>query len=284
MLKQTALNVFLWTVFFFAAIVTEEASLALWNGYFLTSTGSADQIAALPFIFVLAMVPVVSLMPFVAKIASPRRQLLIALSLASWAVILLVPVTRYLLLILAGVLYAAWWHPIQSTAGVFLALLPFPAAAVGMVYTMQCQQARSRWTRPLGAVGAVLLVLLALSGRDNSMCLGQWYGNFSLSPQSNRSAVHLVSLRLEANSKGSVGPCYTAFPEPPDSIPAKRFHSLFSGSVRWAQMGRSIRFYRQAAPANSLVAEGTVSADAETISLHFVSPSEAIVFRRDRGH
>ncbi len=284
MLKQTALNVFLWTVFFFAAIVIEEVSLALWNGYFLTSTGSTDQITAFPFIFVLIMVPVVSLMPFVAKIAPPRRQWLMALSLAFWAVILLVPVTRYLLLMLVGLLYATWWHPIQSTVGIFWALLPFPAAAIALMYAVQRKQAKPRWTRPLGAVSAVLLVLLAFSGRDNSVCLGQWYGNFSPPPQSNPSAVHLVSLRLEANSKGSVGLGYVLFREAPNSPAAKRFHSLFSGSVRWAQVGRSIRLYRQAAPASSLVAEGAVSADAETISLHFVSPSEAIVFRRDHGH
>lgn len=281
MLERTALNVAFWTLFFFVAIVIEEISLALWNGYSLAATGSADQIVALPFIFVLVMVPVLSLMPFFAPIASPRRQLLAALSLAFWAALLLVPATRYLLLMLAGVLYANWWHPIQSTTGIFWALLPFLAAAFGLAYVVQHGQEPPRWTRPLRAAGAILLVLLVFSGRDNSVCLGQWYGNFSPPPQSNPSAVHLVSLRLGENHKGTVGLGYVAFPEAPNSPAAKRFHSLFSGSVRWAQVGKNIRLYRQRPSANSLIAEGIVSADAKTISLHFTDPAEVVAFRRD---
>lgn len=279
MLERTALNVALWTFFFFVAIVIEEASLALWNGY--SFTGGAQQIAVLPVIFALGMIAAGSMLPFTAEIASPRRQWLAALSLTFWATLLLVPLTRYLLVLMAaGLLFANWWHPIQSTAGIFWALLPLPAAAVGAAFVVQRERGKRAWTGPLAAVGSVFLLLLALSGRDNSLCLGEWDANFSPPPQSNPSAVHIVLLHLEENHKGSVGRGYVSYPEPPDSVPAKRYHSLFSGSVTWAQTGRSIRLYQQAAPVNPLVAEGTVSADAEIISLHFAHPAEVIVFKR----
>ena len=107
MLKILALRVFLWTFFFCTATGIEEVSLMIWNGYALA--GAGGQFMVLPIIFVLGMVVAVSVLPFFVKLPVRQRLPLVLLSLAFWATLLLVPMTRYLLTFMtAGLLYANW--------------------------------------------------------------------------------------------------------------------------------------------------------------------------------
>lgn len=268
---------------FFGSLVVEEISLALWNGYGLTATVFVTQVIVFPAVFAVALYAAYTLLPLVVKREfRSRRMLFVSMGLAAFLIgVLAVPLSRTLVtLFFLGFIYANWWHPVESTQGLFWALLPFPAACVFLALWLQYSKKHKLGVGSLSFAGALALILLSISGIDNSLCLGDWYGD--LNQSSRLEGVYLVHLRLNGNHQGNFGTSDRSFPNRGEPSLDKAYKELYSGDIIWAQRGRTITIYSN--PSSLPIAVGTASASADTISLRTLSPPLLIDMSRDHRH
>lgn len=131
---------------------------------------------------------------------------------------------------------------------------------------------------------AISFILLTTSGIDNSLCLGEWDGGLRPKHSMKSGDFYGVALDLKAENQGGFGPFYQTYKDKSEPETGKLYHAIYHGSIMWTQNGRVLQIYKANSVSKDsmkhLVALGTVSYDAETISLQIMDPPTLITMYR----